>query len=47
MDPGSVIDTLATVRRDDDRPELKKSLNCKFAADQVSNASEYTHMTSC
>ena len=27
----------------DDRPELKRSLNCKLAADQVSSASEYTH----
>ena len=34
MDPGSLIDTLATVRRDDDRPELKRSLNCKLAAEQ-------------
>ena len=44
MDPGLVIDTLATVQRDD-RPELKRSLNCKLAADQVSSAPEYTHTT--
>ena len=34
LDTGSVIDTPVTVWRDDDRPELKRSLDCKLAADQ-------------